>query len=36
VEENAGAGAIELSMEALDVLETAFPLRDWPGSLPMI
>ena len=36
VEENAGAGALELSVEAIDVLETAFPRGPEPAGLPMI
>jgi diketogulonate reductase-like aldo/keto reductase len=36
VEENAGAGALSLSAAAVEQLEAAFPLRPWPGHLPMI
>ncbi|MET0293312.1 MAG: aldo/keto reductase [Steroidobacteraceae bacterium] len=36
VEENAGAGTLELGSEAIDLLETAFPRKPWPGHLPMI
>lgn len=36
VEENAGAGTLTLSGEALELLDAAFPLKPWSGSLPMI
>jgi len=36
VEENAGAGTIELSAESVDELEVAFPAAPWTGDLPMI
>jgi len=36
VEENAGAGTIELSAESVDELEAAFPAAPWTGDLPMI
>jgi diketogulonate reductase-like aldo/keto reductase len=36
VEENAGAGTLTLSAEAIELLDAAFPLKPWSGSLPMI
>ena len=36
VEENAGAGTITLSVESVDELSAAFPLKPWTGRLPMI
>ena len=36
VEENAGAGTIALSVESVDELSAAFPLKPWTGRLPMI
>ena len=36
VEENAGAGTLTLSAEAVDELEAAFPAKPWTGRLPMI
>lgn len=36
VEENAGAGALELGIEAIDLLEAAFPRGPEPAGLPMI
>jgi diketogulonate reductase-like aldo/keto reductase len=36
VEEKAGAGTFELSIEAIDILEAAFPRGPEPAGLPMI
>jgi diketogulonate reductase-like aldo/keto reductase len=34
--ENAGAGDLHLTNEEISRIEKAFPLRAWPGTLPMI